>query len=410
MISDVRGITESLSNELVFGFSNVPTRESQFIIVTTSGNNIPYLIVGNQFSRVDSISRAWYDSYSLSTSTGKGFHIKAKENEKISVHCRQSTGYPFYSLDFFLAINIKPTSGIQQHEYRSIPYNRLSSLLLVATEDDTVINVRSSQIVLNNRLQTHQVDSIDAFQSIVVTSNKPLSVISSKTCTVSDQSCDYLTEQLLPVHLWGKRFLVASFLGLKTREGVRILASLPSTIVTISCADSIILRTVTFIRRLWRNVLFDEKGNNRDVFCVLEATEPIYVMQYATIVNDEESYMMTIPATDQFGESFTGFYIPNLSPFNFVNIYVTPEHFSPEIVVVDGAPVLDWTTVQCPNRKICGHISRPVLLRSRYHTVHHLDPRGRIGISAYGYDTGQNSSYGYPVSMFIPSPQSKYNT
>ncbi len=177
-------------------------------------------------------------------------------------------------------------------------------LHLVATEDNTIVNLGSSSISLD-RLQTHQINNIASLTSIRVSSDKPLSVISSKNCFdigfVNVQSCDYLSEQLLPTHLWGRRFLVASFLGLKNGESLRILASKFPTTVTIACAGSSIPRVVILFSRLgqWRDIKLDEQpGGVRDRFCVLEASNPVHVLQFAR-VSLGDSYMMTIPAVEQ---------------------------------------------------------------------------------------------------------------
>ncbi len=409
----MEGIVESLSNEFIVGFTSSSTRESQTLIVTTNGQPIPFLVLGNQFDRVSIVRNTNYISTGIPSSyRGKGIYIKAKTNEKIVVHVLQSIGFPFYSMDFYLAINVRPMDDVQEYEYYSIPYNYSSLLHLVATEDNTIVNLGSSSISLD-RLQTHQINDIASLTSIRVSSDKPLSVISSKNCFdigfVNVQSCDYLTEQLLPTHLWGRRFLVASFFGLKNGESLRILASQFPTTVTIACAGSNIPRVEVLFSRIgqWRDVKLDEQpGGVRDRFCVVEATNPVHILQFAR-VSVGDSYMMTIPAVEQYGEFFTGFYVPNRSPFNFINLYVAPEHFVPGGILVDRATVVDWTTVRCASGEICGYISRPLLLRQHYHTVRHQDPRGRIGISAYGFDTRENSSYGYPASMYIPSPQSK---
>ncbi len=330
----------------------------------------------------------------------------------MAVYCWQKTGSPFYSSDLYLAINVRPTNDVKEYEYYSIPYNYPSLLHLVATEDNTNVNLGSSSISLG-RLQIHQINKSELLTSVRVSSNKPLSVISAKNCFdigfVNVQSCDYLAEQLLPTHLWGRRFLVASFLGLKNGESLRILASQFPTTVTIACTESNIPRVVILFSHLgqWRDVKLDEQPRGvRDMYCVLEASNPVYIIQFAR-VSVGDSYMMTIPAVEQYGEFFTGFYVSNFSSFNFVNLYVTPEHFVPGGILVDDDVVEDWTTVRCASGEVCGFISRPVLLRQCYHTIRHLDPRGRIGISAYGFDTGRNSSYGYPASMYIPSPQGK---
>ena len=244
----------------------------------------------------------------------------------------------------------------------------------------------------------------------MLTSDKPVSVMSAKSCLDGERNCDYLVEQVLPTHLWGKIFLVASFSGLKRGESIRVIFSKFSTIVTVTCAEGDFHSTI--IGRgpgQWEDIELDQ--DRRDSFCVIEATDPVYVIQFAK-ESTGDSYMMTIPSIEQYGEFFQAFFTPNRSPFNFVTVYITPEYFVPgnEGVSVDGGiPVDDWKVVKCFNGSVCGYIARPQLRRSFYHTVIHTNPRARVGASAYGYITSSNSSYGYPVSLHIPPDQSELN-
>ena len=296
---------------------------------------------------------------------------------------------------------------MNEYEYYSIPFSNPSSLLIVASEDDTRINLPSSSLTLD-RFQSHRIDNIRSSSSLRVTSNKPLTVTSAKSCLGQTRNCDFLVEQVLPAHLWGRAFLVASFLGLKTGETIRIIFSKLSTSVTVTCAESNFFHsTIGRGPGQWVDVELDERG--RDRFCIIEATDPVYVVQYAR-ESDGESYMMTIPSIDHYGGFFQGFYAPSFSPYNFVTLYITPENFVPGVAVsVDGVPVINWEAVRCLNDSLCGYIARPILSRQAYHTVVHTNPRAQIGVSAYGYDTFRKGSYGYPVSLQIQSDQGRFN-
>ena len=334
--------------------------------------------------------------------------MKVEEGKEISVFGWERIYSPRYSYDSFVAFSTISINKMGEHEYFSLPFNNPSSLLIVANEDDTRINLPSSSLVLD-RFQTHRIDSIPRLSSLRVTSNKPVSVTSAKSCLGQSRNCDFLIEQVLPTHLWGSTFLVASFSGLKTGESIRIIFSKLSTSVTVTCVESnFFYSTIGRGPGQWVDVELDQRG--RDRFCVIEAADPVNVVQFAQ-ESDGESYMMTIPSIDHYGGSFQGFYtLTSNNPFNFVTVYLTTEYYEPRIdgVLVDRVPVVDWKEVQCSNGSLCGYIARPLLRRGLYHTVVHNNPRARVGVSAYGFDTNNNISFGFPVSLQILPDQSEY--
>ena len=397
------GSLSSSVNELVFGFITSPNPTSQVIIVTTSSpSTIYYTITSDTFSVAPTVANHWYTYTSAPrNSKEKGIYVKAEEGEGITIHGWLTVNSPTYSTDGFLAFSTNSIDEAINYEYYSIPFNHSSLLLIVATENATNISFQSNSMMLD-QFKTHQIDDIPRFSSEKVTSNKPISVISSKSCLDGEFYCDYLAEQILPTHLWGKKFLVASFLGIKAGESIRIIFSESSALLTVTCTDGFFQVVQRQGLDNWMDVLLD--GIN-DRFCVIESNVSVCVVQFAQ-ETDGESYMMTIPSVAQYGDRFVGFYTPNVLSFNFVTLYLTPEHYVPGLgVSVDGLPVQDWTAVRCSDGSTCGYIARPPLRRRYYHTVVHADPRARIGVSAYGYDTSRKSSYGYPVSLQIPSPR-----
>ena len=333
--------------------------------------------------------------------------MKAEEDREISVFGWEQTYSQRYTHDAFLAFSTASSKEVDDYEYYSLPFSNPSSLFIVASEDDTRINLPSSSLMLD-RFQTHRIDNIHSSSSLRVTSNRPVAVTSAKSCLDRARNCDFLVEQVLPTHLWGRAFLVASFSGLKTGESIRIIFSKLSTSVTVTCAESNFFHsTIGRGPGQWVDVELDEGG--RDRFCIIEATDPVYVVQYAR-ESDGESYMMTIPSIDHYGGSLQGFYtLASNNPFNFVTLYVTPEYYEPRVdgILVDGVPAVSWKEVQCSNGSICGYIARPVLRRGNYHTIVHTNPRARLGVSAYGYDVHRNISFGFPVSLQIPPDQSE---
>ena len=400
------GTLSSSANEMIFGFINSTYSTSQSVTVTTdSPSTVFYTITGDTFSVAPAVTSNHYASTGVpKNSGGKGFYLKAEEGKEITVLGWLSVNSPTYSIDAFLAFNTNPTMELSKYEYYSIPSKHSSSLLMTASENETVVSFGSTSMILD-QFQTYQINELPTLSSEQVTSNKPISVVSTKSCLDGVLHCDYLAEQVLPTHLWGKKFLVASFLGFKTGERIRVIFSKLFTRLTLTCTDRTFYQVTSQRPGYWVDLVLSRNG--RDRFCVIEANDPIYVVQFSQD-SDGESYMLTIPSVTQYGDRFVGFHTPNTYPFNFVTLYLTPEHYIPGLgVSVDGLPVHDWTAVQCSDGSTCGYIARPPLQRQNYHTVVHSDPRASIGVTSYGYDTGRNSSYGYPASLKISPPQSE---
>ena len=399
-------VLQASTNQFTLGFFSIP---SYLIITSDNSQSVFYSVDSDSLSVSSSIQRNNFHIH-YKNQGDKAIHVQAEDGKKISVHGWSQIYSPSLSTDSYLVFSTSQIDGISEYEYFSLPFNLASSVLIIASEDDTHITLPSTSLTLD-RFQTHQIDSIPILSSLRVTSNKPVSVLSAKSCLDPIDTCDHLVEQVLPTHLWGKIFLVASFSVLKAGETIRVIFLKPSTVLTITCA-SINFHSTVISRGPghWEDIELDQDQDGRDRFCAVEATDPVYVIQFA-----QESvggtYMMTIPSIDQYGESFQGFYTQNYySPLNFVTVYITPEYFIPgnEGVSVDGVPVDDWKAVECLNGSVCGYIAKPLLRSQRFHhTVSHTNPRARVGVSAYGYITSSNSSYGYPVSLYIPPDQSE---
>ncbi len=168
----------------------------------------------------------------------KGIRVKAEGNQRIVVY---GLSYRQYTTDAFLALPCNRIA-VDNYEYYSLGYgfNSGSLLLLVACEDNTTISIAGNTTSLQKQ-ETYLLESTSVdLTGTKVVSDKPISVFPGHLCTAipSDQGCccDYIVEQVPSTAVWGKTFLVASFLGRSSGELLRILTSTDSTNAVVTCS------------------------------------------------------------------------------------------------------------------------------------------------------------------------------
>ena len=338
----------------------------------------------------------------------KGIHVSAGE-KSIVVYGLLSE--PFIT-DAFLAL---PCSRlpVDQYEYYAISYDDASffngQVLFVACEDNTTVNIESTTISLN-QMETYLFEMSSDVTGTKVVSDKPISFFSGHQCTnVPDNSaaCDHLTEQFPPTAIWGTNFLSASFEGRMSGEIYRILASQPSTNVSVNCNTYAQPETYSLATAGdWQ-----EFRTPDDSFCVIESDKPLLVAEFSLGTLEDgldingDPFMMMIPPVEQYGNDYV-FNVLSRFPSNFVTIFVPPEYFEPENIFLDGInqEEANWTVIQCLDGTVCGYAAY-ASLEAGDHRLYHSDPQARIGVSAYGF--GRDVSYGYPGGLQLVPIQCK---
>ena len=136
-----------------------------------------------------------------------------------------------YTADAYLALPCSKMA-VDEYEYYGISYNIITSyhpsvILLVACENEAVVEFNSSTITLNS-METYQIESDNDLTGTRITSSKPLSVFSGSECAYIPRSinyCDHLVEQVPPTVTWGSKFFVASLEGRSSGERIRVLSA-----------------------------------------------------------------------------------------------------------------------------------------------------------------------------------------
>ena len=326
----------------------------------------------------------------------KGIHVKVEKNKTVAVfglnHNEDTT-------EGYLAL---PCSHlpVMQYEYYAVTYdlNQFGKpfLLLVGCEDSTTITTVLSDFTLN-RLETYLMFITGTGARIV--SNKPIAFFSGHQCAdiFGYSGCGHLIEQLPPTSTWGTFFLGATGLnGVGSYVYHRVFAAHDETAIAINCSSA---RSNSATYTLDSGRYQDFRPSSSPVFCVIEASKPVLVMEFQSdqFTYGWHAFMSLLPPTDQYNNNYS---LPNFG-FNYDNyaaISVLPRYFDKKKIYVDNSLVpTQWTSVKCSNGTICGYTT--TLFQTAGHFIQHTDKDAKIGVITYGF--GNWDAYGCPAGFHI---------
>ena len=292
----------------------------------------------------------------------------------------------------------------------------LPQLLIVGCKDNTTVTVASQTITLN-MMETYLYERDQDLAGTRVVSNNPILLFSGHQCSFIPENigfCDHLTEQLLNTATWGTRFLIASLAGRNTDDMYCILASQPSTIVTVTCSTQLQSNIYNLSSAGdWKTIQIPRSNSNAS-YCAIESSKLLLVVQFALgreIDDTGDPFMMIIPAIEQYDNDYNIF-MPHEFSRQFVTIFVTPEYYHPAMIYIDDVSQegANWAAINCRSRgtTICGYATYAELPAGT-HQLYHADFRATIGVSVYGFNA--KNSYGYPGGLWLfPTSMHMYCT
>ena len=260
-----------------------------------------------------------YTYYAVSTHFGRTVNSEINSvgliSEVLLVGCDDST-----------ELAITPTQTIE------IP----SDLVRGGNSSVTVSSGESYTVTLD-RLQTFLLSSTLDLTGSKVVSNKPISFFSGHECAdvpVGVGACDHLVEQLPPTITWGRQFFVASSLGKTAGEQYKLITSAATTTVVCYCYMSGGSVSETFITTLNGAGRSHEFHIGQNMFCSLQASNPILLVQFAIGAAREPSYygdpfMMMIPPVEQYSNNYT--FVTQLGFQNAITVTVALEFLTQKI-------------------------------------------------------------------------------
>lgn len=287
------------------------------------------------------------------------------------------------------------------------PPNMNSDFLIVATEDDTQINITPTVPTLNGQAagvpftimldkgESYQVLSSSYNQDLTGTvieatdssgSCRPFAVFSGSVCVnipVGCASCDILYDQAIPVAHWGKVYNAVPF-DFATNYTLRILADQNATSYTVNGGAPMTLNAGQF----------NEINNITDEKCIV-SNKPISVIQYmqgGNCASNGDPSMMYLNSEDQKIDQVT---------FSTVTSAVITQHNVNVIMRTSNIGQLSLDGVPVPASSFSTFTSNVTMsyaqlsLTQGSHTLN-----ADSGFTAYSYGTGSAESYAYSVGSY----------
>ena len=301
-------------------------------------------------------------------------------------------------------------------EYRVHSYTGLSGygseLLVVATKDDTQIEITPTALTLGGRPagvpfivnldsgQTYQVQASLTSGDLTGTtvlgtdssgSCRPFAVFSGVRCTnipVGCSACDHICSQNIPIGVWGTRYLSVPFSS-TSGYTYRILADRPGTVVTVNGGAPINMTAGQIV-----------EVNNYNAAACFESNLPISVaqlMQGAGCSLTGDPALLILNAADQSINNVTfATVVSTVITNHYINIVA--ENASIPTLTLDGTPInpaLFSSYASCSNYSWANFA-----ITQGSHTIN----AGVGGFIAYAYGTGGYESYAYSTGSFSPIP------
>lgn len=320
--------------------------------------------------------------------------VHIKSDNPISVY---GLNRRFQTTDTYLGLPVE----VLGTEYRIMSYSitddLLSQFAVVATEDNTIIEIaptvetysgkKPSEIykVTLNRGDVYQVAGIKRAPSRMkndltgsyIKSNKKIAVFSGHQCayvpsvTPEIIACNHLAEQIPPLHAWGKHFYIGR-MKLRSKYTYRVLAHYPNTKVFDGSTLLQILNPGEFY----------ENQSNKDL--QITADKPVLVAQYSQGFKNGDSIgdpmMLLISPTQQFLRKYR---------------FATPINGEWEHIINIVVPTNSIQTMQLNGKPIDTSEFKPLGI-SRYSIAYLTIPFGThviegampFGMYSYGFGRG----------------------
>jgi len=305
--------------------------------------------------------------------------------------------------------------------YFSLNYGITQSVvLIVGTEDDTIIKLTARQFVrikiddtvislqhgieyslLINRLQSVYIGSSRDLTGTRIITNKPVSVFSGHECgyvpSSSYGNCEYLVEQIPPTTYWGKTYYIAPLQG-RTGYTIRVLAAYDSTEVVTDCSS---------VKNLYTINAGDSFTATYYVYCAIHSNKEILVAQYSHGSTYDSRYpagpmMMLVPPAAHYSNEIS-LSTASSGFSNYINIIVLKEYYQPSMMywitggVKRSLQSQRWTTIIF-NHVTMAYYSQLFVSNGTVKIVHRSKEalisavvHGYRSLSGYGHSGGLSS-------------------
>ena len=282
--------------------------------------------------------------------------------------------------------------------------NQTSAFLIVATEDNTIVDIRPKVNTMNgrpagqefhitmNKGQVYQVRSNKESSNrdlsgtrVTARDCKRIAVFNGNTLTAipnNGSSYDHVFEQAMPVQSWGKRFVVTSSIE-REKDVVKI----------ISASDNNeIYKNGALIATINTGQTHSFELTNNEASCFIEASGRAAVYLYnksrgGNMIGDPS--VVWIAPVEQRIDRIT------FSTFNNENINISTHHVNIIVNTEDiGNVFLDGTLI--PSNEfspVAGNSNYSFTRKNIYHGVHHLQCDNGFNAHVYGFGIAKGYAY-----------------
>ena len=353
---------------------------------------------------------------------GKVITVRTESDGKLIVY---AASIRLYLSDSYLALP-KQQDVQESYKYIAVSYVSVlgyqSSLAIIAQYNDTqlsMIPALNSLIGATTRIflqegETYLIQSADDLTGMMIVSNRPIAMLSGHECTnvpTSVSACDHLVEQIPPVSSWGQLFATAPLKGRQAYDIFRILASENSTVVEVNCSlsnDEPALYNATGTYLISERNFIEFRVSSGQ-YCLIEGSENILVLQYATGYSTDfitgDPTMIIVPALSQYDSVYS---LPTIQPkdssvhfTHYMNIFIPAQYFQLDRIFLNKRQLnsynLNFTTIA--RGGLPQVYAAQVDLTEGVHTLHHVDNEATLGVIMYGFSIW--ASYGHPGGLNI---------
>ena len=358
----------------------------------------------------------------------KGIHVSA--NSEISVllinYWSNSIG------DYFAYPHITQNLTLAQYQYYAVSTGTLtqslSEVLLVGTEDNTVVTVVPTQnitVPLNIQLSNSNIITVAAgtpfsftlhkMQTFLfgaplnditgtsIVSDKPLTVISGHECgNIPDNIpfCEHITEQIPPTVNWGQQFLLTPYSG-KPVQYYKIITAANHTTYNFTCGRY--NTTTHYLNTAGSSFTHSTSGSS---YCSVSSDKPILVTQLGAGYNLGDPVISVVPSVDQYSPNVVLHVSPNINDIisHYINIATTTNQST---ILVDGVALpLTWNAIYDHTNNVIGYGTQ--LNSTSLDIPHIVTSHTKFSTLVYGFGFASGYSYSAGVSL-IQSKHIKKN-
>lgn len=300
------------------------------------------------------------------------------------------------------ALGTEYVVGAYPNLHVGIPELSGSQFVITATRPNTTVTITPAfetgvrvgkvpyTLVLTNAGDCYQLrnteDAPADLTGTLIEADQPVAVFGGHQCTDINSSslffCDYLVEQIPPIHRLGTEFFAAPFATRSVGDTVRVVAARDLTTLSVN-GSSVVLT------------------NKGDVYSLFRTTptwitsdKPVYAAQYASSsdldgVTNADPFMVTLPGRSLFSTDHTFV----TAGINFPEHYITI--LAPELttsVTLDGV-------VTSPSFTSIGSSGFRYAHIKVTQGVHTLSATRAMGVLVYGWS--EYSSYAWPACLYF---------